>query len=248
MINLPRSGTTGLLFVLLLQSGLINTAKSQKPDYKNIFGNDWQKALSFVEENKSWIKPQLEKYNISFSSAIAIVFPELVRYSAVRDKIEITLLKTLYVNLGEEYANFSIGPFQMKPSFAERIREMTPDVLDRKSKKLFKERSGSSDDKIFRASIVNDLEDPKTELNYLIAFIKICESKFRLNKKDEYSRLKFLATAYNFGFYKTAEQIESMIEKKYFNTRLFKTENYCYADISLFCYNIFRENENNIKK
>ena len=38
-----------------------------------------------------------------------VIFPELVRYSAIRDKMEITLLKTLYRNLGEDYADFSVG-------------------------------------------------------------------------------------------------------------------------------------------
>ena len=87
-------------------------------NYRETFGRDWDKALSFVAENRNWIAPELEQYNVSYPVAIAVIFPELVRYSALRDKIEITLLKALYINLGEEYANFSIGPFQMKPSFA----------------------------------------------------------------------------------------------------------------------------------
>ena len=55
--------------------------------------------------------------------AIAVVFPELIRYSALRDKIEITLLKSLYIYKGDDYADFSIGQFQMKPSFAELIHK-----------------------------------------------------------------------------------------------------------------------------
>lgn len=182
------------------------------------------------------MEPILARNNISYPLAIAVIFPELVRYSALRDKMEITLLKALYVNLGEDYANFSIGQFQMKPSFAEIVRKQAPSVLGRRSGIKFKNQSEYDDISNFRKSIVNDLEDPETQFNYLIAFFKTCEKNFRTNRKDEITRLKFLATAYNYGIDKSASQIEAMINKKYFNTKLFKTENYCYSDISFFWY------------
>jgi hypothetical protein len=153
--------------------------------------------------------------------------------------MEITLLKALYVNMGEDYANFSIGQFQMKPSFAEIIREHAPFAMKRRSEITFKNRSDFDDIKDFRKSIVSDLEDPKTQINYLVAFIKICEKSYKTDRKDEVARLKFIATAYNYGIDKSAVQIESMIDKKFFNTKLFKTENYSYADVSLFWYEQF---------
>ena len=211
---------------------------SQSLNYQEIFGSDWDKALSFVAENRNWIEPKLEVYHVSYPVAVAVIFPELVRYSALRDKIEITLLKALYINLGLEYANFSIGPFQMKPSFAEMIREKTRDAMGSKSRKLFKDMSDYDDIKSYRASIVSDLENPEAQLNYLIAFIKICEDKFnlKLKKKNENEKIKFLSTAYNYGFWKTAEQIEYMSDKKYFRTTIIKTENYSYSDVSLYWF------------
>ena len=92
---------------------------SQSLNYPEIFGDDWKKAMLFESENRSWMEPILAKNHISYPLAVAVIFPELVRYSALRDKMEITLLKALYINLGDDYANFSIGQFQMKPSFAE---------------------------------------------------------------------------------------------------------------------------------
>ena len=182
----------------------------------------------------------LNRNHISYPLAIALIFPELVRYSALRDKMEITLLKALYINLGYEYANFSIGVFQMKPSFAEIIREKAPAVLNLKSGIVFKNRPELADIRNFRKSIVSDLEYPESQLSYLIAFIKICEEKYSINRKDETTKVKFLATAYNYGIDKTAQQIDSMIDKKFFNTRLYKTENYSYADVSLFWYNNYK--------
>jgi hypothetical protein len=209
---------------------------SQSLNYPQIFGDDWTKALHFESDNRSWMEPVLEKNNISYPLAVAVIFPELVRYSALRDKMEITLLKALYINLGDNYANFSIGQFQMKPSFAEMIREQANSVMNGRSGISFKQRSDYDDIKDYRKSIVKDLEDPKTEFSYLVAFIKICGKNFRTNRMDDVTSLKFLATAYNFGIDKNSAEIENMTDKKFFNTKLFKTENYSYADVSLFWY------------
>jgi hypothetical protein len=226
-----------ILPLILLISVSANSICSQTINYPEVFGEDWKKAVAFENNNRNWMEPILTRNQISYPLAIALIFPELVRYSALSDKMEVTLLKALYINLGEEYANFSIGVFQMKPSFAVIIREKATAVLDRKSGIIFKDSSEFDDIRNFRKSIVTDLEDPKYQLFYLIVFLKICEEKYRTNLKDIVSRVKFLATAYNYGIDKTADQIESMIDKKFFNTRLFKTENYSYADVSLFWYN-----------
>jgi hypothetical protein len=215
---------------------MLNHVWSQPENYQEIFGDDWTKAVAFERENRSWMEPILARNNISYPLAVAVIFPELVRYSALRDKMEITLLKALYINLGEDYANFSIGQFQMKPSFAELIREQAPSVMGRRSGIVFKNPSEYEDISYYRKSIVTDLEDPITQFNYLIAFLKICEKKYKTNRKDEITRLKFLATAYNYGIDKIASQIEEMIDKKYFNTKLFKTDNYSYSDVSVSWY------------
>jgi hypothetical protein len=223
-----------IAFLLIIWS--FNPAWSQSVNYQEVFGNDWNKALIFEKENRIWMEPLLAKNHISYPLAIAVIFPELIRYSALRDKMEITLLKALYINLGQDYANFSIGQFQMKPSIAELIREQVPAAFQRKSGISFKGRSGYDDIKVFRKSIVTDLEDSVTEFNYLICFLKICEKKFRTDHMEEFTRLKFLATAYNYGIEKSSGQIQNMVDKKFFNTKLFKTENYSYADIALYWY------------
>jgi hypothetical protein len=239
---LPRAlcGLKGLkvriIFVFLLLTSFLRSTSSQVLNYQDLFGEDWKKAQSFEKENRNWMEPVLLKNHIPYPLAIAIIFPELVRYSALRDQMEITLLKALYVNLGKEYANFSIGHFQMKPSFAEIIRERAQSAMGNRSGIDLKTSSDFDDIKEYRKSIVADLEDPKTGFNYLVAFMKICEKIFETNRMDELLQLKFLATAYNCGIDKSAEQILSMTDKKFFNTKLFMTENYSYAEVSLFWY------------
>ncbi len=225
------------LLALLFFATFSNTALTQVLNYREIFGDDWKKADLFERQNRQWMEPVLSKNHISYPFAIAVVFPELVRYSALLDKMEITLLKTLYINLGEDYANFSIGRFQMKPSFAELVREQGNSLLNRRSGIHFKRRTEYDDIKDYRKSIVSDLEDPKSEFNYLVAFMKICEKNFRTGGMEETDALKFIATAYNFGIDKSSLEIEKMADKKFFNTKMFRSENYSYADVALFWYN-----------
>lgn len=226
-----------LLFLYLIFS--FDSGFSQQINYKELFGDNWKKAEAFENENRNWIEPVLKKNNISYPEAIAVVFPELIRYSALRDKMEISLLKTLYVNLGEEYADFSIGVFQMKPSFAETIRDESTAFLGRRSGIIFKNSSGYDDIKEYRKSILRDLEDTKSQVIYLITFIRICEKKFNMSRFNELSRIKFLASAYNFSIDKTAIQIEKMADKKFFSTSVLKSETYSYSDVSLFWYKQF---------
>jgi hypothetical protein len=228
-------------FVLLF-AGILNQGICQTLNYREIFGEDWHKATVYETENRNWIQPFLEKNNISYSEAIAVIFPELVRYSALRDKMETAVLKALYINLGETYANFSIGVFQMKPSFASTVREEYRPVFGKRPEISFSKSRTYNDIRDFRKEIVADLEHPETELKYLATFIKICEKRYRTGKMDQQTRVKFLATAYNCGLKNDSEEIERMSGKKFFNTKLFKTENYSYSDVSLFWFN-----ENNAK-
>jgi hypothetical protein len=217
---------------------------AQTNDYELLFGNDWKKAQAFEKENRYWMEPVLKRNHVSYPLAIAVIFPELVRYSALRDKMEITLLKALYVNLGDEYADFSIGQFQMKPSFASSVRELAPVFQGRRTSISFKGIEEYDNITNYRKAIVSDLEDPAIQLNYLIAFINICEKKFKTNRKNAISRVIFISTAYNYGIDKSSAQIDSMAGRKFFNTKLLKSETYSYSDVSLFWYNNFlKENK-----
>ena len=61
------------------------------------------------------------EFGIRTELAVAVVFPELVRYSALMDFMETTAVKALYQQKGVKGADFSIGRFQMKPSFVEDL-------------------------------------------------------------------------------------------------------------------------------
>ncbi len=223
---------SAVLMLLILPEGSVN---SQEKNYETIFGKDWIRAESFITENESWMRQMSVRYHISYPVAAAVVFPELIRYSALRDKIETTLLKTLYVNLGNEYANFSIGPFQIKPSFAEYICSVAEDLREKPGRE-FRKKGHHSDTPEFRKSIVMDLENPESEFVYLVAFIKLGIRVYRLGNSDEEEMVRILSTAYNCGPDKSLEKVKEMASKKFFNTKLYSTENYSYSDIALYWY------------
>lgn len=234
------------LVITVTIANLIPAGFSQETDYKKIFGTDWDKAEKFVAENAGWMKVACDKSNIDYAFLVAVVFPELVRYSALRDKIEISLLKTLYVNLGDEYADFSIGPLQMKPSFAESVLERVKYTGDRKIRNQLRNVVSDDDPKEFRKAIIGDLGDVRREFIYLIAFIKICEYTYPEKWNDDFQKLRFFATAYNCGPGKSADFIKNMLDKKFFSTKLITEEAYSYSDISLYWYKDYKQNSGRI--
>jgi hypothetical protein len=148
-----------IFLVTILVSIICLSSSSQTVDYRKLFEDNWEKAEKFEKENKSWMDSILSMNHIDYPIAIAVIFPELLRYSALRDRMETSLLKSLYVNLGEEYANFSIGRFQMKPSFAEVIRSKSVSFYHSRSSVSFNGPKYYDDIKDFRKSIVADLEN-----------------------------------------------------------------------------------------
>jgi hypothetical protein len=226
----------GRIPVLLISVFFSTSLSAQAPDYRSEFGSSWIKAEAFISDNFNWMKDYTERYDIEFTKALSIVFPELIRYSAIRDVAETTMLKTLYINLGDEYADFSIGYFQMKPSFAEALMEKVWSLNDSEFQKIFKGREEMDDKKIFRSGILADLEDPVRQFEYLMAFIKICEKEYPVKIMPEEDAIRFLATAYNCGLNKSESYIWQMEGKKFFSTGLTKNDKYSYSDISLFWY------------
>ena len=90
---------------------------------KQVFGSDYTWAVNWLQQNKAVIQKNADQFNIPAKELMAIVFPELIRYNTVFDAIEINSLKYLYVSEGKDYADFSVGYFQMKPSFAEMVEQ-----------------------------------------------------------------------------------------------------------------------------
>ena len=118
-----------VIFVILV---LFSVRKKLK--YENIFGDSYREAIEFLDENDSIINEYLGYDKQYKNEKLAIVFPELLKYTLYQDLLETTALELIYTSYGKSYADFSIGYFQMKPSFIEDLEAETLKYSDLKSK------------------------------------------------------------------------------------------------------------------
>lgn len=208
-----------LLGLLFLKPGCAQTVSTLFPGLEQ---SDIQEAFDFIQK-ESWMADSLKAHGLDPAFALAIVFPEIIRYSAIRDWAETKALEVLYVQYGSPYADFSIGRFQIKPSFAE--------LLDGNS-------AGTGSPESIRLQRLRRLQDIKGQLHYLILFCKHMEIRFpeyRAVAAEE--KLRFYATAYNTGFHKNKQQILGHLRQTEFYTSLTKPEKCMnYADVAVWGY------------
>jgi len=210
----------------------------QQISYLEIFGENWTRALRFVEENQGWMRKECKLCQVDYSLAVSVVFPELVRYSAVRDKIEITLLKALYTYKGTEYSDFSVGVFQIKPSCAETVIGEIFRTEDRKLSGYFFKLHRSLPEVEKRKAILKELEDPEAEFIYVLGMIRLLDKKYEKkpwNMAGE--KVSFYAAAYNAGFNNSEAWIRQQMSAATFHTGMMRPSVcYSYAGISASFY------------
>lgn len=209
----------------------------QAINYAMIFPKAYTEATCFLN-GQSWMKDSLIKRDIDPSIALALVFPELIRYQELQNKMEVTALKTLYIQYGNQYADFSIGRFQMKPSFAEEI-EKSWNNLKIKPATLSQITFPIQDTKENRIQRLIRLDHIQGQLLYLSIFYLVVDHRFKGVTKSKQEKVLLYATAYNSGYNKPISKLAESIFAKTFYTELIRTPLticYSYADIALFAF------------
>lgn len=185
--------------------------------YQEAFGDAYSHALDFCKKEKNNFQQIAEQYEIDPILMQAIVFPELMRYDAFRDFFETEGLELAYVKGGADLADFSIGHFQMKPSFAEFMDAKANEDEQAQWAKDFQELcsypAGNEGDR--RRERLKRLQDKDWQLRYLAAFIQYSKQDLssQLKKKDQ---LRYIATRYNCGPQKNWEEVRKWLEKETF--------------------------------
>jgi hypothetical protein len=147
----------------------------------------------------------------------AIVFPEVMRYSEWKDDIETESLRVLYVQFGKEYADFSVGLFQMKPSFAEQVEEKARLLLPVNIYNELQLGYQSNDAQIIRQERIDRLRDADWQLVYLTSFVALCNEWYKDHCfSSELERLQWYATVYNAGLDRSNEYIAKKISQEQF--------------------------------
>jgi len=202
-------------------------------DYRHVFGDDWDRAAHFVHTHHEEWDATFRQFGVDGRMAEAVVFPELIRYSKWQDQIEQLAVNGLYVTRGREGANFSIGRFQMKPSFAEDVeREWNRSTLAQEFGFSFNLQDNAS----ARRSRIRRLSTLEGQCRYLAIFIRLLQLRHpQLRQCSQSQQIRFLATAYNRSFTASWTDIRRMQNERHFHTDVIRTSStvlYCYADIS----------------
>ena len=155
-----------MLWLLLI----MGSATAFSTNYPKVFGDDWTSAAQFVNEHHAAWKPLFEEFGVDARLAEAIIFPELIRYSRWQDEIETAAVNGLYVLQGTSGANFSIGRFQMKPSFAEEVEAAwNQSPLAKEYGFVFNLQDGAE----ARRSRIRRLDTMEGQCRYLAIFIRL---------------------------------------------------------------------------
>ena len=206
-------------------------------NYPKVFGSNWTDALCYVSEHHEEWKQEFGLFDVDARLAEAVVFPELIRYSMWKDEIERFAINGLYISKGKEGADFSVGRFQMKPSFAEEVEKSW------NASPLAKEYGFSfnlADNNEARRSRVRRLDTMQGQCRYLAIFVRLLQLRHpRLLQLSQKEQVRFLATAYNRSFSASWNDIMKWQCECHFHTDVIRTRStryYCYSDISVIFY------------
>lgn len=189
-----------------------------------------EEVVSHFETHAALIDSLACAFNLDAIPVLSVVGPEWVRYSMVRDMMETKALEFAYVRFGREAADFSIGPFQMKPSFIEDLE------------KVAGIGNGAAESSMQRRLRLQRLKDMRWQLYYAFAFYAHSQNRFAaVLAAEESQQLAFIASAYNFGFTRPVQAIEKWQEAEVFPYGgAFRGRQESYARVALRFYEILR--------
>ena len=194
-------------------------------------GNRYYDAVDYLIKN-AWMSDSLIENKISPNIAFGIIFPGLVRYSAIRDIMETGAYRMLYIQRGRKYSHYAVGRFQMKPSFAELVeRNVTRN-------KLTKEEFNLKNNAQARGQRVKRLDSQEWQLRYLVFFIRLMDKRFsHVEWKSDEDKVRFYATAFDVGYNRDERTIRRMMNPRtrYSKPRKSKVK-YRYGDVAMYFF------------
>ena len=220
-----------ILFSLLLLS----------PDgYLASYPSQSSLAMQACEDCCVWLKKLLPDATEDECMLIfSIVAPEVSQYDSFRDFLEVKALQMKYVKDGS--CDYSVGYFQMKPSFAEGIeKEISRNAALRgKYGKMFAYASTSEREQ--RRERVSRLCSVDWQVRYLAVFVEVVQRRTASwGLADDEEKLRCWATLYNAGTYLSKDRVMQRQGVKQFPRG---TREFNYSSISLEFYRKFRNRQ-----
>ncbi len=232
--KLPAVLAAALLGLAAAGPAAPRAGSPQAVDFPRIFGKSYKAALDFVSRSDA-ATLAFGSSGIEPREAWAVVFPELIRWSALADLIQTSNLQSLYVQYGAGYSDFSIGRFQMKPSFAETLESDFNKLLGPDEQRSIRAgRFETADTVENRRARVRRLADPEDQVRYLIIFFRVMDRLYRAERWDSgEEKVRFFAAAYNSGYRSGAARIRRESGRNRFHMGLFPAKPYySYSEIA----------------
>jgi len=205
-------------------------------DYRQIFQEKYAQAMERLEETRFYFKKSAlsqEEQKI----LIPVIFPELLRYSKFQDSFEVQALELMYIPGGIKKADYSIGLFQMKPSFVESLERW---VFRFPQLSFFREilRFRAANPAAVKKERLRRLQSIAWQIKYLRCFYAILKLRFPfLQETSVQEIILFVSSAYNTGFENKQEKIKANLGLKRFpHGPSYRGTQYNYSDVAWYFY------------
>ena len=201
----------------------------------------YDNAILYFMANQDDITNQCTRYNVPARVIVSIVFPEVMRFNQISNFMESSALHIAYTNGGKEAADFSIGVFQMKPSFVEQLEQAVQDNFTTWGKTFTHiTQFASKHDMGQRYERLQRLEQFSWQMAYACCFYTYIVNTYGryFSNKSEEDKIWFLASAYNVGIQYNSAHIERIgtIPNFPYGVRHSSETQFVYGDISLDFY------------
>ncbi|MFW6249407.1 MAG: hypothetical protein ACOC4J_06540 [Bacteroidota bacterium] len=202
------------------------------------FEDKYDDALQFYKRHDGRIDKIIEELNGEKYLIYSIGFPELIRYNMWKDLFETKANELLYAKKGKSYAFFSIGRFQMKPLFAEKVEkyiEDTDTLNHEYGHVIAYDVNGNI--RAVRKERIERLKSYKWQIRYLVLFTQIVTHRFDLSAmQDSTDRIEFFCSAYNHDFLTDSAQIARMKNKKFFPYGSKRDNPFSYSEVAVYFF------------
>ncbi len=202
------------------------------------FGDSYSEALRFCQHNRLELLKVCTLYKVDPSLALSVVFPEIIRYNRFRDFAETAILEIAYIQSGKSYADFSIGRFQMKPSFVETLENELREYPTLYNE-FFEVSSYPNDfnEVSVRRERIARLKQTQWQLIYLACFIRLAQERFAQHiSENQDEELLIISYAYNAGLKTSFSRIKQLSSDCLTPYSKLSYGRFSYYDVSSFFY------------
>jgi hypothetical protein len=198
--------------------------------YRQTFSRDCRIAEQHAAAVRPLLRDALDGDEALTRIGLAVIYPELTRYSYIRDGFETAALEVSYIVGGD--VDYSIGLLQMKPSFAKMLEADAGGALRTRYPQLF---TSGRDDREDRSLRVGRLKNLSSQTTYLAVFLRLMETRFPGLRGE--TAVRIFSAAYNAGYHRTIGELEVYARRYFFPYGIkHREEQYSYSEIALDYY------------